>query len=354
MTTELSDSGVMFADGSRIASARELSHVNDIINGEFRVAQNGTSFPAPVAGSYDLDGWLSDRSGATVFTVAQVAGSSAGRLARRVTITTASGAVGVANAAIDVTLIEGYDIEKYVGNTFTIGFRAMVPVAGIHCVALRSGGGDRAYVKEINFPTANVYQNCSFTVVGGLPTAGTWNYTNGAGMSVNFLHMAGTQFHTTTPEVWTVGSLIATANQVNDCATIGNVWAMEKVTLNLGTVAAVSEITFADDLRKCQRYLPVVAVTEYSYTGMVFTSSNARCFVTFPVQARVPPTGFTVTGAIGMSNAGGGSVGVITFGNASLLSASISAVNLSGLVSGNATSLVCIGMVFVLFTGCRL
>jgi hypothetical protein len=34
------------------------TYANDIINGQFRVAQNGTIFNFPITGDYDLDGWL--------------------------------------------------------------------------------------------------------------------------------------------------------------------------------------------------------------------------------------------------------------------------------------------------------
>ena len=254
MTTVLSDAGVMFADGSFVASAKELMHVNDIVNGGFTVAQIGMSFAAAVSGSYDLDGWTNERVSTAAYNVAQVTGSSSGRLARQVTITTAAATIATGDYVADITRIEGYNIEKYVGNTFTIGFRARVPVAGIHCVALRNiDPVTRSYVAEINFPVANVYQNCSITVVGGLPTAGTWNYINGTGLAVWFVHAVGTTFQTT-PNAWQTGNFFGTANQVNDCATLSNVWAMEKVTLNLGTVAAVSEISFEQELIRCMRY----------------------------------------------------------------------------------------------------
>lgn len=255
---------VLFTDGAgavadiKSINSAPLLHQNDIINGDFRIAQAGTSFAAPAAGAYDLDGWLNGNTTAVaVFTVAQVAGSTAGRLARQVTITTADATVDAGDVVNDSTRTEGYNIEKYVGQTFTVAFRAKVPVAGIHCVALRNIDGAaadmRSYVKEINFPTANVWQDCSFTVVGGLPTAGVWNYTAGVGLQITFAHMCGTTYQTT-PDAWNTGNFLATANQVNDCATVDNVWAMEKVTLNLGTVAAVGEISYEAELVRCQRY----------------------------------------------------------------------------------------------------
>ena len=77
-------------------------------------------------------------------------------------------------------------------------------------------------------------------------------------------------------------------------ATVGNVFALEDVTLNLGTVATVDTATYDEDLRRCQRYfqttsIPVSASTD-SYFGLWF----------YKVSMRATPTitgggaGFTV------------------------------------------------------------
>jgi hypothetical protein len=270
-------------------------HLNDIVNGDFRVAQAGTSFAAAVNSAYDLDGWLNINGSTAVFTVAQAAGSSSGRLARQVTITTVDAAVAAADFVADQANIEGSNIEKYVGNTFTVAFRARVPVVGIHCVSLRNTGADRSYIREINFPVANVYQDCSFTVVGGLTTAGTWNYTTGLGLRINFTHMAGTTYQTATTDSWVVGNFLGTANQVNDCATVGNVWALEKVTMNLGTVAAVSEISIEQDFQKCQRYYQFIeASSRFTAAG---ATQTFNCSINFTIMRAIPTAVFVSEGS---------------------------------------------------------
>lgn len=272
-----------------LEARKSTYHINDIINGDFRIAQAGTSFAAPAHGAYDLDGWLHGTASGAVVTVAQVAGSTPGRLARQVTITTADATVAAGDFLTDITKIEGYNIEKYVGNTFTVAFRAKVPSVGIHCVALRNSAGDRSYIREINFPTANVWQDCSFTVAGGLPTAGTWNYTNGSGLELWFAHMVGTTYQTT-PDAWNTGSFLGTANQVNDCATVGNVWALEKVTMNLGTVAAVSEIDVGSELIRAMRYHEVTPTGLTGCTLFIAISVANTQGLNFKVSKRAPPT----------------------------------------------------------------
>lgn len=275
-----------------------LFHQSDIVNGDFKVAQLNTSFAAPASNAYDLDGWFQGNNTVTaVYTVARVAGSTAGRLARQTTITTADAAVAAGDVVFDSTRIEGYDVEKYVGATFTVAFRAKVPVAGIHCVALRNSGTDRSYVKEINFPAANVWQDCSFTVIGGLPTAGTWNYTTGTGLEISFTHMCGTTFQTT-PDAWNTGNFVGTVNQINDCATVGNVWALEKVTLNLGTIGAVSEINFQDELARCQRYFQLLDKQQFSIYQIV--SGGYALSGLLPVVMKAIPT--IVQGTFTVSN----------------------------------------------------
>lgn len=273
--------------GVATVNAAPLLHHNDIVNGDFRIAQAGTGFTAPVIWAYDLDGWNNVNTSTAVFNAERAVGSTSGRYARQVTITTVDTVIAIGDVLADLTAIEGFNIEKYIGKTFTVAFRARVPVAGIHCVALRNSGADRSYVKEITFPAANVWQDCSFTVVGGLPTAGTWNYTNGVGLLLSFTHLCGTTFQTT-PDAWNTGNFIATVNQVNDCATLSNVWSMEKVTLNLGTVAAVNEISVEQELLRCQRYFATGMVMNRFFAAAVAHYSDVT--ISYPVTMRANPT----------------------------------------------------------------
>lgn len=208
---------------------------------------------SPDSGAYDLDGWRCGNGTTAALSVARVAGSSVGKFSRQVTVTLADTSIAATDLINDQHLVEGYRVVKYVGNTFTIAFRAKVPVSGIHCVSLRNSGNDKSYVHEINFPIANVWQDCSFSIIGGLPTAGTWDYTTGVGLSIYFNHACGSTFQTT-PDTWQTGLYLGTTNQVNDCATVGNVWALEDVRMCLGTYCPPDDQTYEEDLVECHRY----------------------------------------------------------------------------------------------------
>ena len=106
----------------QIADTTSLFRLNDIINGQFRIAQAGTSFAAPASGAYDLDGWRNSNNTSAVFTVAQATGSSTGKLCRTVTVTTALASVAAADYVLQQMRLEGYDCVKYLGNDFIIGF----------------------------------------------------------------------------------------------------------------------------------------------------------------------------------------------------------------------------------------
>lgn len=274
---------------------------NDIRNGQFRIAQRGTSIVSPATGAYDLDGWASGYTTSALVTVAQVAGSATGKLARQTTVTTADASIAAPDQFNERQVVEGYRIVKYVGNTFTIAFRAKVPVVGVHCLVLRNGGADRTYIHEINFPVANVWQDCAVTVTGGLPTAGTWNYTNGIGLYVGFSHACGSSY-VTTPDAWQTGNYFGTANQVNDLATVGNVWALEDFRMCLGTYCPPDDQTYEEDLAECRRYYQLQQVNARGYVAAAGQTIATPIYLS-PMRATPTTSVITAPGQVGVTAA---------------------------------------------------
>lgn len=365
------EAGGRSTENRHVATATAATHAipasqarikNDIRNGQFRIAQRGTSFVSPANAAYDIDGYACIYSSAALVTVAQVGGSSTGKFARQVTVGTIDASIAAGDYFSDRQKIEGYRIVKYIGNTFTIAFRAKVPVSGIHCVALVNGGSDRSYVSEINFPSANVWQDCSVTVAGGLPTAGAWNYTTGIGLSVTLSHACGSTYQTTA-DAWQTGLFLSTANQVNDLATVGNVWAMEDVRMCLGTYCPPDDQTYEEDLAECERYLPAIrsqAAISYIANGQCYSISAAYIDFPFKVTPRVVPTGISVSGqghfSLHQANTTGVAATAIAFANSGSLSQGlVELTGASGLVAGNATrAYFNTASGYLLFTGCEL
>jgi hypothetical protein len=129
-------------------------------------------------------------------------------------------------------------------------------------------------------------------VVGGLITAGTWNYTNGAGLEVDFTLLGGTNFQST-PNAWQTGDFIATANQVNCLDTVDNIFAITGVQLEVGAVATPFEHrNYGAELQLCQRYyerLGADGLRTFFGTGGCTTTTKADVVVNFRTTKRGPP-----------------------------------------------------------------
>lgn len=264
---------------------------NDINNGQFRVAQAGTSFPAPTTGDYDLDGWLFRFVGAGVVTVSQEAGSSTGKLARRCTITTADASIAAGDYYASVNRIEGYNAVKYLIGASTVGVKVSAPVTGIHCLTLYNGTS--SYVQEVDITVSDTPQ----VVVLNFPLTPVLASTvNAWGLEVRFTHACGSTFQTTA-DAWNAGDFYGTANQVNDMATITDVIELEGVTMNLGTAVAPDTRDYEADLAKAQRYLPAFnsgGAHEDFAQGAISSTSEGNVYYDFKVPPRIPPTGIAL------------------------------------------------------------
>lgn len=253
------------ASGAQVPQAQEVALLASTqlgggwrrnVNGDMRIAQTGTSFPA--ASGHVIDGWLYSSSGASVATVSQqtLSASPTGMdYSLRATITTADASIAAGDFAYLRTICEGYDVADFVGKTFTVGFWVNSAKTGIHCAALKNSGSDRSYVFEYIVNAASTDEFKTHTVVGGLPSGGTWDFTNGSGLYLSCALAAGSTYQTTAGS-WNVGNFLATSNQVNVCDTIGNIFEITGVQINPGATATPYEHRpFQQELSICRRQL---------------------------------------------------------------------------------------------------
>lgn len=267
---------------------------NDILNGQFRVDQLevGTVGIQAVVNSYDLDGWQTHFSGGQVTNISRDAGSSEGKLARIATVTASDGIVNADDYDVQYTRIEGYDCVKYIGRTFTLAFRVRSAIAGIHCIAIYDGTS--SLIKEYIIDVADTWQDVSIIIEGGLQTVEST--TNYAGVYVHWATMCGLN-HQTTADTWTAGgSIFGTSNQVNVMGAVGNEFALEDVTLNLGGKATEDVATYGQDLARCQRYYAALkgANSPYLLDGYNIASGYMTNVHTLPVEMRaIPSISFT-------------------------------------------------------------
>ena len=180
---------------------------------------------------------------------------------------------------------------------------------------MRNTGGDRSYVAEYTINAANTWEQKSVTVSGGLITAGTWNWTNGNGLSIGFNLYCGSTFQTTAG-AWNTGNFFATANQVNVLDTIGNIFAITGVQLEVGSVATPFEHRpVGTELALCQRYFYRIGGVANGFpliNGFASASGqNPTNSISFPVEMRATPTA-TVLGSWQTSNCTGPTVSFIS------------------------------------------
>lgn len=293
-------------NGGQLAGLR-----NKIINGAMEVAQRGTSFTVTTGTSaiYSLDRWTRVSVTAAVLTVTQSSDGPASDLtlpySLRATVATADPTVGATEYSVIAQKIEGYSARDLVGKTFTLGFWVRSAKIGTHCVSFYNNsypGVDQSYVAEYSISAANTWEFKEITVVDGLPTAGTWDWTNGAGLTVAWTLYCGIN-RQIAPGSWQVAWGLGTASQVNVLDTIGNVFALTGVQLEIGSnVTPFEHRPFGMELALCQRYYEksfpyatapaqnVGSTLGATYaTGQVL-NQDFSANVTFSVSKRAAPT----------------------------------------------------------------
>lgn len=231
--------------------------VNRIINGDMTIAQRGTSFVAATNGTFGVDRFRLEVNSDAVLTVSQQSDTPANsgfQYSLRYAVTTADTSIASGQLVGASHRIEGYNVRDLVGCTFTLSFWVRSSKTGVHCVSFRNSGNDRTYVAEYTVAAANTWEQKFVTVVGGLITAGTWNFTDGLGLAVDWALATGSSLQTSAG-AWQTGNFRATSNQVNCLDTVGNIFAITGVQLEAGTVASPFERRpYGTELALCQRY----------------------------------------------------------------------------------------------------
>lgn len=271
-------------NGGQLAGMR-----NKIINGKMDVAQRGAAFVSGT-NTYTLDRWLVDYfadGGATTVQSTDIPSSNEFQNSLRLTVNTADTSIAAAQYARFEQKIEGYNARDLIGKTFTLSFWVRSSKTGIHCVALRNSGPDRSYIAEYTINAANTWEWKNITVAGGLPTAGTWNWTNGAGLQTSFAIACGSTFQTTAG-AWQTGNFLTTANQVNCLDTVGNIFAITGVQLEVGSVATPFEHRpYGAELALCQRYYEVITG---QLSGGAYNTVDIMFSGKFQISKRATPT----------------------------------------------------------------
>ena len=245
-------------NGGQLAGLR-----NKIINGSMEIAQRGTSFTVNTGfgANYTLDRYSRIAVTSAVVTVTQASDGPASEptlpYSLRCTVATADPTVTASELWTLLQKIEGYSARDLIGKTFTLSFWVRSAKVGTHCVAFYNNdypSADRYYVAEYNISVADTWEYKEITIIGGLITAGTWDWTNGSGLTVGWTLYCGATRQGVAGS-WQSGWALATSSQVNVLDTIGNIFAITGVQLEVGnTPTPFEHRPFGVELGMCQRY----------------------------------------------------------------------------------------------------
>ena len=245
-------------NGGQLAGLR-----NKIINGSMEIAQRGTSITVNTGfgANYTLDRYSRIAVTSAVVTVTQASDGPVSEptlpYSLRCTVATADSIVAATELWTLLQKIEGYSARDLIGKTFTLSFWARSAKVGTHCVAFYNNdypSADRYYVAEYSISVADTWEYKEITVIGGLITAGTWDWTNGSGLTVGWTLYCGTTRQGVAGS-WQSGWALATSSQVNVLDTIGNIFAITGVQLEVGnTPTPFEHRPFGVELGMCQRY----------------------------------------------------------------------------------------------------
>jgi hypothetical protein len=237
---------------------------NLVINGAMKVAQRGTSFTSVSSTQYTLDRWQLEfnSSPGAVVTVSQSTDSPTGgglSQSLKIDCTTAEAAVAASESVVLKTTIEAQDLQQLMygdeanAQSTSLSFWVKSPKVGTHCVALYMDDGSAHNIQEFPVIAADAWE-FKHVVFPGCPS---WSIAddNGAGLTISFPLVAGTDYQAT-KEVWDTGDDFATSDQQNLLDNTANNFCVTGVKFEIGATATgfVHEGAGAT-LEKCQRYL---------------------------------------------------------------------------------------------------
>ena len=293
-----SDAVTLATDGTCTAKiTNSLSNRNKIINGAQVVDQRGLATEAtPAHDAYLTDRWNAHLSQGSKYKVQQVTESPAG-FTNSLKVTSLSAYTPLAADYFLINqYIEGYNMSDLgwgaVGaKTVTISFWVRSSVTGNYALALRQPW-NRAQNQSYTISSADTWEKKSLTFTGD--TSGTWNTTNGQGMSVGFILGGGSNYEATSGS-WGAGSHFRFSGATNLVATNAATFYVTGVQLEVGDVATDFEHrSYGDELARCQRYCyeHLLGANQYAsiMLGGYYNSSRIYGSIKFPVTMRTAPT----------------------------------------------------------------
>tara|TARA_R100001440_G_scaffold74706_1_gene100492 strand:+ start:422 stop:1579 length:1158 start_codon:yes stop_codon:yes gene_type:complete len=310
-----SDAITLANDGTCTANITNKPNRNLIINGAMQIAQRGTS--ATGTGYKTVDRFTSIGNGSQGLTQSQDTDVPTGQgfsKSLKFDCTTANASPSAGNYVSIQYKIEGQDLQQIANGTssakkVTLSFWVKSPKTGNHAVGInKPDSTGRQNTKTYSVSTANTWEKKTITFDGDTSGGGIAN-DNGIGFNINWFLLAGSTYNSIDSTSWVNYSsgTWAYGHAVNVFDNTNNNFYITGVQLEVGSVATDFEhLSFADELRRCQRYYYRVGLNQGVYyggdLGIGFTdndNNNIYIRTEFPTQMRIAPTAVEQTGDAG-------------------------------------------------------
>ena len=297
-----------FTGAGQMALADLFSNKNAFINGDFNIWQRGTSFTSIADATYFADRWKYLKGTTAVHTVSRSTDvptvAQAGRgfnYSTLVDCTTLASSIGSSERIGILQIIEGYNWLPLAQKEITLSFWVKATKTGIYCISLQNSASNKTIVKEYTISASNTWEYKTITFPAS-PSAGTWDYTNGAGLQVIFVLAAGSAFQGAA-DSWSSSNLISTSNQVNGVDSTANDFRLCGAQLEAGSVATPFENrSFQEELKLCERYYQFVHAGSSFISIIHATAGVVSIRANFRQQMRAAPS----VGQTGIINAQNG------------------------------------------------
>ena len=289
-----------------VSSSGLYGFKNRIINGNMTISQRNGTTATSVSGNdiYTIDRYKGWANGGGVFSVTQSTTAPTGFAnSALITVTTADSSIAAGDNYRFAQVIEGYNIADFGfgasgASTVTLSFWVRSSVTGTFGGSFYSSPATRSYVFNYTISSANTWTYITTTATGD--TSGSWNNTNGQGLTIYFDMGSGSNYENATGS-WVGSEKFRTSGNATLISTNAATWYVTGIQVEKGSTATSFDYRpFTTELQLCQRYFATtyntgVAVGAVSNLGALYrtldaTQSYSSLMWSLPVKMRATPT----------------------------------------------------------------
>mgnify|MGYP001808011978 CR=1 FL=1 len=274
---------------------------NRIINGACEVAQRGTSSSSNGYGSVDRMQLSVTNTDQLAWLQKQSDDAPDGFCKSwEFDVTSTESSIDADEIVYMRYLVEAQDIKSFynangTGKNFTLSFYVKSSNTGTFNIGIhKSDGGTRFITNTYTISAANTWQRVVWNITGDTGTTGM-AFDTGQGFQISFMMTAGTNYTSGGVQTSWGGfsnSLMAGGHAVNVLDSTNNYWKITGIQLELGdTVSDFAHETYAETLRKCQRYYWKIAQNTFRrVNGYKRGDSQSYWELQCPVPMRTSPS----------------------------------------------------------------